>query len=214
MKHTISIILAVLIVITVLPINSTATSTSERENAINMACELFPEHATIINNSINNESITLYRVERREKVFEETKDYSDSVAITYTEFSDGTAYVTQNTYSKEFTQTGSDILSSYLIKYTCNIAVYSNYASSKLCVNGIKFIIDSISYDNITSKGTITSDSVSNAYIVDSHCKMNEDSNGDAYTTYSGDFPRAGGTPHVAQVRFYVGQDRCYIDVF
>ena len=102
-------------------------------------------------------------------------------------------YVTSSDFKRTFEQTDSEILSSYLIRYTCNFSVYATYdRSKKMGINGIKFIIDSISYDNITDTGTIASDSVSHTFI-NEDWKSWEDSSGHAYASYCADLPDSSG---------------------
>ena len=186
-------------------------ATIESSSVFEKACELFPEHAV----TIRSEGIAPYGrssdTQTRVKVFEETRKYSDNQAITYTEFSDGSAYVTSSNFKRTFKQTNSETLSPYLIRYTCNFSVYATYdRAKKLGVNGIKFIIDSLSYDNITSRGTITSDSVSHAFI-NNTWKSWEDSSGHAYASYSADLPDSSGRILDVTIKFWVGGDSCYI---
>lgn len=122
-------------------------------------------------------------------------------------------YVTSSDFKRTFEQTDSEILSSYLIRYTCNFSVYATYdRSKKMGINGIKFIIDSISYDNITDTGTIASDSVSHTFI-NEDWKSWEDSSGHAYASYCADLPDSSGQILDASINFWVGGDSCYITV-
>ena len=192
-------------------ISASATSTSETDLAFERACELFPEYA----DTSCNKGTGRYRLapgtQARVKVFEETREYSDNLAITYTEFSDGTAFVSTNDFRRTFVQTGSETMSPYLIHYTCNIVVYSTYDNTKkLGVNGIEFYIDSLSYDNITNRGTIASGSVSHSGF-NSTNKDWEDSLGHAYASYYADLPDSRGVMLDTTIKFNVGDDSCYV---
>lgn len=210
MKKFVTFLLSIAMLLPLLCTNAYA-ATIESASVFEKACELFPEHAdTILNKGIvpySRSSDTQTRV----KVFEETRKYSENQAITYTEFSDGSAYVTSSDFKRTFEQTNSEPLSSYLIRYTCNFSVYATSdRSKKLGINGIKFIIDSLSYDNITSRGSITSDSVSHASI-NNTWKSWEDSSGHAYASYSADLPDSSGRLLDVSIKFWVGGDSCYI---
>ena len=122
------------------------TESTEIDSIFEKACELFPEHA----DTIRNKGIIPYGrssdSQARVKIFEETRKYSENQAITYTEFSDGSAYVIASDFKSTFEQTDSETISPYLIRYTCNFSVYATYdRSKKMGINGIEFIIDSLS---------------------------------------------------------------------
>lgn len=212
MKKFVVFFLSIAMMLSLLCTNAYAAEI-ENDSVFEKACELFPEHA----DTIRNVGVAPYErssdAHTRVKVFEETRKYSDNQAITYTEFSDGSAYVTSSDFKRTFEQTDSEILSSYLIRYTCNFSVYATYdRSKKMGINGIKFIIDSISYDNITDRGTIASDSVSHTFI-NEDWKSWEDSSGHAYASYCADLPDSSGQILDASINFWVGDDSCYITV-
>ena len=213
MKKLVSILLVV-IMLSVGVITCSAVSITDRELAISRACELFPEHAS----TIRNEGLSRYALtppsQDRVKVFEETRDYSDSLAITYTEFSDGTAFISTADFQKSLTLVDSEIVSNYLMHYTTNLTVYSNYDSSqKLRVLGIEHYIDSISFDNIDSEGTISSDSVDHAYFSRYDVQWWENSTSHAYIKYLVDLPDLYGRMLENTVKFHVGNDGCYVTI-
>lgn len=211
MKKIIALLLAFAILFPALYTKAYATSTSEGDLAFEMACELFPEYADTILNNANARSRLAHNSQEIVKVFEETREYSESLAITYTEFSDGTAFVSTNEFRRTFEQTDSEVKSAYLIHYTCNIVVYSTYDNSKkLGINGIEFYIDSLSYDNITNRGTIASGSVSHSGF-NSTNKDWEDSSGHAYASYYADLPDSRGVILDTNIKFNVGDDSCYV---
>lgn len=190
---------------------SSETTISESELAFKRACELFPEHADTICNNTDDRSRMLTDPADRIKVFEETREYSENLSITYTEFSDGTAFISTNDFYRTCEFGNPEIVSPYLLHYTCKMTVYSNYdRTKKLVVNGIQYYVDSMSYDNITNRGTIASGSVGHS----GHGNNNkdwEDSYGHAYASYYADLPDSRGVTIDAQIRFNVGGDMCYV---
>lgn len=211
MKKIVILFLSIAMMLSLLCTNAYAAEI-ENDSVFEKACELFPEHADTIRNAGAAPYERSSDVHTRVKVFEETRKYSDNQSITYTEFSDGSAYVTSSDFKRTLEQTNSEILSSYLIRYTCNFSVYANYdKSKKMGINGIEFIIDSISYDNITDEGTFSSDSVSHVFY--GTVKSWEDSSGHAYASYSADLPDYRGTILDTTIKFCVGDDSCYITV-
>lgn len=212
MKKIIAILLCVVILSSSLVLTTSAASTSERDAVLNMACELFPEHAaTILGQKIathDDKSLPQKRV----KVFEDTRSYSDDSALTYTEFSDGVAMLTLNEYKKEFVQVDCVETGNYLLRYTFNVKVYSTYDQSKLQINGIQSIVDMQWYDNFVDRGTISSDSVSSARISNDY-KEWEDANGSAYSKYTGSFPVSGRPDEDITVTIYAGDNSWYVNV-
>ena len=141
MKKFVAFFLSIAMVLPLLCTNAYAAKT-ENESVFEKACELFPEYADTIRNEGIVPNGRSSDAQTRVKVFEETRKYSDSQSITYTEFSDGSAYVTSSDFKRTFEQTDNEILSPYLIRYTCNFSVYATYdRSKKMGINGIKFII-------------------------------------------------------------------------
>lgn len=224
MRKILSLTLALILVVTMLPMSASAASISERELAIQKTCELFPEHSSVIRNR-QTSAFSLIPPHEKVKTFEETRQYSENLAITYTEFSDGTAYFALEDYTKIIKQTNSDVLDYDHIQYTCNVTVYSNYDSSKkISAKGVEFVVDSrthyhpdgypdnkIGREHILSKGTITSDSTHNA---DNALRKEwEDDLGPAYIHFGGDLPDARGVSMEVQFDFLVGDDKSYINI-
>lgn len=212
MRRVFAFITTVIMLFFSIPIYASATSNSERELAIARACELFPEHSTVI----RNEGVGKFNAPRSKsdkiKVFEETRAYSDNLDITYTEYSDGTAFVAVKDYTKEIVPVDSEIIGTYLVRHTLDITVYSNYNSSKKVeVNDIVWVVDQLWYDNIEDRGSISSDSVSSANF--SSFKEWEDSEGDAYSSYTGDLPDHTGLVLDCTITFYAGGGSCYISI-
>ena len=212
MKKFVAFFLSIAMVLPLLCTNAYAAKT-ENESVFEKACELFPEYADTIRNEGIVPNGRSSDAQTRVKVFEETRKYSDSQSITYTEFSDGSAYVTSSDFKRTFEQTDNEILSPYLIRYTCNFSVYATYdRSKKMGINGIKFIIDSLSYDNITDKGDVAFGFEQHAGIYNDW-KSWEDSSGHAYASYYADLPDSSGWTLDTSIKFWVGDDSCYITV-
>lgn len=210
MKKLLSILLVFVILLSMVPSMASADATfdSDREKTLAMACELFPEHAYTIRNGGKNIQTFRSTGEPAVLVLTETRQYSEDITLTYTEYSDGSAYVasfwqhTTDTVSSDVSASGN------LIKYTVDLTVYTNYAPGKFKVKNIVFCIDSLWNDNIVSAGYVTSDSVSGEL---EEMTEWEDAENDvkAFMRYSATFPRSGATAFEPDFYFYVYDNKC-----
>lgn len=211
MKKVFMILLAVVMLVSVMPLSASASSVSDRERTIEMACELFPEHVSVI----RNEAVNIYErtspIQKSVKIFEETRYYSDNTALTLTEFSDGTAYIAKNGYERIIEDKDSEV-DGNLVHYTIDITVYPTFdEDASLNVYSIKCIIDSLWYDNIVDEGALASDLADFGYVDDN--KFWEDRNGSAYTSYYAKFPQPDGSSKRVTAKFKVGNDACRIEL-
>lgn len=209
MKRALSVLLAAVMLLTMIPFGVLAAEedSTDRYIVIARACEAFPEYAT----TIRGESASTYGLARssgeKELVVEETRAYSDNITISYLGYSDGTAYILQNTYTCDRTTTATEVVESAKINYTCTLGMYSSYNDEQVIVKGVKYQIYTNGYDSILSQGTITKDtSYRSAYV---SVKYNEDSSGYAYISYDIDFTNPGNPPDEIIFRFYVGGNAC-----
>lgn len=213
MRKILSLVLALILVLTVLPMSVLAAeeNTSDRDLALAQACELFPEHsAVIMNQGISTFSLTPSDQEKV-KVFEETRYYSDDLSITYTEFNDGTAYIIKTGYTKNVIPVKSEFIDAYRMQCTCNMEVYYNQKpTSKLVVNGIVFIYEINAFDQITNVGRVSSDSIDR--VGTPTVRRNSDSVHPAYVEYYADFPETNMT-YEYFVRFCVQRGKTYIEL-
>ena len=209
MKKLLSILLSLAVLFSMLPASVSADdSISDREKTLALACELFPEHASTIRNGSRNIQRNRSIGAPAVLVLSETKQASADTTLTYMEYSDGTSYLA-SLWDHTIDTVDSDVSSSGdLIKYTVDLTVYSTIAVGEFKVKNIKFCLDSLWYDNITSGGYIASDSVSG---YQSDIKEWEDKNGKAYVSYDASFPRSNGTGpnYEPTFTFYVGNDSC-----
>lgn len=115
MKRFLSPFLAVIMLFTVMPFGVFATEneTSERDELIAQACEIFPEYASII----RGENVANYSLPRgknsNEKIFEERRDISETASMSITGYMDGNVYIVKQTgYGYELDASTSNIYSS------------------------------------------------------------------------------------------------------
>lgn len=191
-------------------------SEAEYKLALQQACELFPEFASDIRSCsrhLNDPLPVPYGAGNKVKTFEETRAYSDNLLITYTQFSDGSSFISTSDYRRTLDMTDFETISSSLFHYTVDMTVYSTYDSTqKLSVKGIKYCVDTEWYDNILDRGTISSSSVSHS----GHNSTNKDWDDDgkpAYASYYADLPDSRGVVLDLTIKFHLMDGTTYVTV-
>lgn len=173
MRKYLAMLLAAVMLLTMMPLGAAATETdtSERDELIALASEVFPEYA----NQICEERIGTYAVSRglgqRELVVTESRSVSDTETLIYSEYSDGIVLLTDYDFEKEVTyvdrQTGAGITTTTVdIKATCTGV--SGYCK----LDDVVYSLVSSSYDMIHDKGTASRSGNCNIY--GSSCVLNE----------------------------------------
>lgn len=156
MKRCLSIFLSLLLMLTMFPVtaNATENSTTECEELIDLACQIFPEYVS----KIKNHEISTYalprNIEQPEIVFSETRAVSEDENIIYTEYSDGAVLLTDLQFNKEVTyvdrQTGAGAtVVTVNIKATCN-QVSDQYFK----LSNVVYTLNGAGYDSIDNPGT------------------------------------------------------------
>lgn len=84
MKKLISVCLSLVILFTLFPINGFAAENtqSEYDQLIALACDVFPEYATAIHNSVNTPYINSRSIGNPTVISQETRRLSDTEALT------------------------------------------------------------------------------------------------------------------------------------
>ena len=158
MKRFLCILLSLLLIATTIPYNVLAAenNTSERDELIELACEVFPEYAS----KIRNPNTSTYALSRSssssELVTNETRAISDSEYLIYTEYSDGFTLLTDVDFDSELTVTDRVLASSYS-QVTLRIKATCTYDSSDYFVlSGVVCTLNKTAYDTIDDTGTYT----------------------------------------------------------
>lgn len=163
MKRSISLFLAIIILIAALPLSVLASDaqTTERDRVFTLACEAFPEYAS----TIRGDAVSTFARwnGNRELVFSETRAISENESILYGQYSDGSAIIididnqsvefdgtVDNSTFEQFTG-GKNGTASFTIFCTDK----ENYPGSYK-ISNFKYKIYDNTWDMIVSKGSIT----------------------------------------------------------
>ncbi|MBQ3192453.1 MAG: hypothetical protein IJB59_02655 [Oscillospiraceae bacterium] len=159
MKKLLSAILAMIMLLTMLPIGTSAAETgnSERDELIALACEVFPEYAEKIHgDGLSTSGNTSRTISAPELIKEETRCISDSNKITYSEFSDGSVYITNSNLNLWYMTDNSVSDNSTTTVYTGHIAITCNFnGDAYICIKNLKFALVNGGNDYIISGGYI-----------------------------------------------------------
>lgn len=153
MKNCLSLILALVLMLTVLPMGALAAeNTSERDEILEKACVAFPEYAAKIAADTLPAS-ALRSAEPQKMVFTETRAISENEFIVYTEYSDGLVVLDQGVMDKEVIYNSTnDVATAINVDITVKATCTDTSAYFK--VSNIKFTINTNSYDRINSIGS------------------------------------------------------------
>ena len=214
MKRLLSIFLALILIIALVPIHTFA---AEAENAeynrvIDLACEVFPEYK----NEITDTSClsTVYaRSSEPSIVYTETRLYDEDTFVTYSKLSNGAVVlsVLDPTDSMVITNSeGDSRVTTYTATLTLALTVYQGIFKAQ----NVMFTIASETRDVINSPGTI---SATNACRKEIYSSSYTESSVPARVTYRVCFDRAdvaGGYQHVQfYYTLYVGGNRWWTTV-
>lgn len=165
MKKCLSLIMAIVLICCVFPISVSATEPEvlSRNALIEEACNLFPEYESKIRGKNLSATYSQSRSSDNCKlVYEETRSVSNTQNITYSEFSDGTVYVTGSTINAWYQTNFTESDNSFTTIYTGNFTITSNVNENALIViEKIKFAIATAynSMDYMISPGSATTES-------------------------------------------------------
>lgn len=157
MKKLISVCLSLVILFTLFPINGFAAENtqSEYDQLIALACDVFPEYATAIHNSVNTPYINSRSIGNPTVISQETRRLSDTEALTVALLSSGDVIVIStddvkiDKYGQSITESPETGVSG---RVSFNVAAYG-YLFKLLSVN---YAIENYSNCSFTSPGTVT----------------------------------------------------------
>lgn len=209
MRKYLAMLLAAVMLLTMMPLGAAAaeTDTSERDELIALACEVFPEYT----NKIKNKSIGANLLSRtsgqRELVATETRSVPDGETLIYSEYSDGVVLLTEYDFGKEVTyvdrQTGAGITTT-----TVNIKATCSGTSGYFQLTNVVYTLVSSSYDMINDTGSAST--TGNCSITKAYSPvLNETASGNAKLVYSLQFrlSSAAGDFLTSQLKLEVGDD-------
>lgn len=158
MKRVLSILLAAVLLLTMMPFAAFAdeSEASVHDELIAQACEVFPEYAEIIRGSGEMISPFVTYSTGNVVVYSETRSISDNHSMTISQYSDGAVAISD---LSGFTSTLTDFDS---VGYTTRDVITASFkvtmsgASGYFCLNNFKCSIFHSDYDRIDSVGTIS----------------------------------------------------------
>lgn len=210
MKKSISLflILALILPCILVHANAIGVETTLNDTEV-LACEVFPEYASIIRGE-NLSSATWSRsTGERELVVYETREISDDHRMTYMQYSDGIAIIADE-LNPEYSFSDSTTTGESYTRYTSTLTVDVNFSSDTFKVTNLKYTINSNSYDQITGRGSIDTSDIYDASH-DSNYQLNETSTSRAFCKYTAWFNPSPGltyvTPFKVDITFYVGRN-------
>lgn len=194
MKKSLSFCLAVIMILTFLPINASAseTPTSDHDRLVSLACEIFPEYAHNIRNSNTTTFSADGITEDRYIVFSETRNVSENEYMMYTEYSDGLALLTDYSFDYKIltynptTGAGATEVTMSL-EATCEESGYNGV----FYIDNFRYVLDSYGYDSIISLGTTRttgSCKLSSVNYPNPDYYLYETASDDAYVNYALDY--------------------------
>lgn len=166
MKKFLSMFLAAMLILTMIPMGAMAAEedTSEYDELIALACEVFPEHADAIRGGASTTYARSNTSESAEILFSETRSINENESIGITTYASGVTIVVHSD-SSTFTVTNTD--SSYgadgtdLVGYASFTVAASNVSGYfKLSNVGFKVQEDGTSYFTYSGSPTVTNDNI------------------------------------------------------
>lgn len=150
-------LLAAVMLLTMMPLGAAAaeTDTSERDELIALACEVFPEYAQVIRNEVPGNNVRIQSNVKVQVVSTETRAISDNRTLSYTQLSNGAAILTENIYVDdiiESTATGSG----GIVTKTCTVKIACTHSPGVFTLSGIIYKTLSSGYAVIENAGVAT----------------------------------------------------------
>lgn len=210
MKKLLSISLILSILVCILPVASFATTDDAllHYDHIALACDIFPEYATILSGEIPSPNARSVSSEP-EVIVRETRSIDENTEMTYVQYSNGVAYVATSDFDYTASlinqQTGGGATAC-----TVNLTVDSNISDQTFRANNVNFTIVGQGYDIITYIGSLSSSTTNEAYV--SSRRMEESNGSPAYVKYFAQFEpldiyNGRYTPFEPEIYFVVGSN-------
>ena len=147
--------------LSIIPFAASAEETAmpSKPELIDKACNIFPEYADVIRGE--NLQMSIYSAFAVPVVTTNiTRNISDSETMTYTEYSDGTAYITLAEWKFDADVTDAEVqLGNNATYHTVSFAVTCNMGDTgTFYLNDLQYTVHSYGYDEITNEGKYDTD--------------------------------------------------------
>lgn len=193
-RRYLSVILAVIMLLTMLPFPTVAAKDiSERNEIIELACQVYPEFA----NKIRYQKITTSNNTRSADpilVYSDSRNVSNNEILLYSEYSNGVILLTDYNFDEVVTTVDS-VTGAGATACTINIKATCSNISGYFQINDFRYTLVSSAYDRIDSLGEyfpyeepgngIENDCYFNESSTNPRTKMNETAASDAYANFS-----------------------------
>ena len=160
MKRFLSILVAVVMLLTTVPFAAMAATdeADEHDRLIALACEVFPEYASDIRNENASIDTYSYSNEPDSIVYQYTRPVSDTETLTIAKTARGQVVVVEADDPMRLTYTLAPVNSSSGITGTVSFTITSTQGSGTFKLSNIGFKIFYNSSDYFTSYGTVSID--------------------------------------------------------
>lgn len=152
-RKYLSFFLTVIMLLTMMPFSAAAAdTTSERDEIIELACEIYPEHA----DKIRHQTITSADNTRSSDavlVYSDSREVSESETLLYSEYSNGIILLTDYDFDEVVTTVDS-ATGAGATTYTINVKATCSHVAGHFMINNFKYTLISSTYDRIDSLGT------------------------------------------------------------
>lgn len=161
MKKMLCMFVVFVMLMSCLPVTVSASSSDKtdlsvsREEAVEIACEVFPEYADKITTEFSRSRRAVYTDTPRELVREITRNVSENAVMTYAEYSDGMILLSLTNDDFPYSEaTNSLVIDGSITHIDITVRAYCSYVSGTFTLSGVKFDISANGYDRFTNTGT------------------------------------------------------------
>lgn len=167
MKKLLSACFAVILILTMLPLNAMAAeeSTSEYDELMALACEVFPEYASAIRGANTNTYALSRSTDNDEVVFSETRSISDTESLNLTQLASGNVIVLVSKSQDSVSITVPSSSTSDIT--TVGVAGTASFKVAATAASGYTFVLSNVSFTiyyygscYFTNYGSVTQSSV------------------------------------------------------
>lgn len=192
-KTCFSLFLAFIMLLTTIPFTAAADNTSDYDEIIDLACQIYPEHA----DKIRYQTITSADNTRSSDpilIYSDSRKISENETLLYSEYSNGIILLTDYDFYEVVTPVDS-ATGAGATAYTCNVRAACTNIAGYFQINNFKYTLVSSTYDRIDSLGTyyayeesnngIENDCYFSASSKNPRTQMTETASSDAYANFS-----------------------------
>lgn len=160
MKKILSLCLAILMLLTALPIDASAVEnkTYSQTELLTLACEVFPEYESEIINQENRSFANYRSADSDEIIFSETRDISDNQSLTLLQRRGGDIIVVSREidWANLYVNDSTSDISNVGVTGTADFQITTTSASGTFILSDVRFTIYYTGSDYFTSTGTVS----------------------------------------------------------